>query len=590
MDTLSDHPDINDIFTLDRAILPDDVGIVGFVITGSATFVDPRLDFGRALVLPTGERLQVRASPRGALGKLMEPGEVRVVVAVRRMPNKQPQSSVAVLVRVSDFDGTELDHTRDSTSAMCAGAGGLHMLSAARFSKHTNDISLDVTNEGFHYIGPVLLSVDRPGETSRFTPALAYARLAAVLAGQEVPVKNYPLLCSLPNNDYVTLVSSLISGLRSSAPRGGPGASFVSYTNVAVRMLESMDAEGLLCLLTDARTSGGLPDMLVLPAGMKLTIVMACRIATFAREYAHVAPTPRDARLNIELSVAFAARFPPIILNDGENTESTYAIDLVLSHATDHLADYMQTCQSSRAPALVYFASLGQRLISETCGKLQHQDNVDYEAVEILHAAPRAELLKDPLADAKYAALRPDGAHTHMRSSRQTRFLGTPQAALRDQLVEIHYEVEQYLRTGTFFHGGRDLILAHDTSDGERPPCAKCAPRPCDCIHPDSESKPTNSPSLNSAAMQAAISAVYSTLRNDGHASDLYGLGCFIVTEHEHKPCVDCGTTTGVLPSTLTPMQNTWCPECCATRCRSCAAAANANGLQVLCSACKTKE
>ncbi len=572
MDTLTDRADIADVDALELAILPTAEGVVGFAVAGVGAFLSDAVPFGRALRVPTGDALQVRVSPRGALGRPLARGETRVVAVKRRPPHGAALVSLAVLVRVDDYDAPTFDAGREGATNRCVGAGGLHLFTPARFSKHSRAFDEATTSDGYHYLAPVLCAIEDEERKERaITPGMTYARLAAILAGLDVALPNPPLMSSVTYAAYTDRVGALLGAVRDVSPAHRLG--FAALPNVAVRLLESMDAEGLLCLLTDERTRDTLPDMLVLPMGLKLTVVAACRIATRAREYAGVVPTARDARINAELMTAFASHFPPV-----EPRERTYAIDVVLSLTLQSLDERAARRgeEASSVPATAYFASLGQRLVSELFGEL------DAEAVEpAAPAAPAAarrgappELLRDPVLEAKYAALRREGTGGYLRAGWQPRLLRTPQAVLRDQLLRIHVEVERYLRTGAFLRDGVDLQAAQCTRPvGPPTACPQCDPEPCDCI---TDVQALMHERLNPHAISAAVSSVLSALLNDGQAFDVFRMSCFVLSEHETNACPDCGAPTRVLAAALLRTTGAWCDTCHAVRCTACASAAAA--------------
>lgn len=138
-------------------------GAVGVCIVGNSALCDPRDSYwGRAILIETGEYIQMRVCPRGSAARRLEDDASRFIATRRTSIN-----SVPVVASVVLFLPRYVRFTEGSTPLTCGstiGCRGVHVLLPSLFNKHASrrDPTAGYASfdpEGFHSVRPATICV-----------------------------------------------------------------------------------------------------------------------------------------------------------------------------------------------------------------------------------------------------------------------------------------------------------------------------------------------------------------------------------------------------------------------------------------------
>lgn len=171
-------------------------GTVGVCIAGQNALCDANDGYwGRALLLNTGEHMQVRVCPRGSAAQPVGKNDSRMISTRRTSIN-----SIPVVASMIVFQPRSCSFTEGANPMTCAstiGCRGVHMLLPSLFNKHASLRNpsfgyASIDPEGFHSVRPSTICVStrvqsRKGLHFSMTPGYAYLTIAAHLFGVDLP-------------------------------------------------------------------------------------------------------------------------------------------------------------------------------------------------------------------------------------------------------------------------------------------------------------------------------------------------------------------------------------------------------------------
>lgn len=569
-------------------------GTVGAIVIGESGLSDPSDGYwGRALQLPTGEHLQVRLHPRNSFGRPLEGDETRFIAVRRTSHGTVPRIGFGVFYLPRELRINQ--GTTPLTKAATIGCRGVHILLPSLFSKHDphrdtepghpQHPQLDL--EGFHSIRPstLCLAVNRRGDRQSltFTPGDAYMVIGAHMGGVDMPDPLQRSANNMTDSDH----SKQIAARQKRMTQAIGEKKACSYVASALTMCELLSAEGVLGLMCNSFFIGAFPDMMHSPCGIPLCISMAVHIACFPLRFDLPPCTKQDAFANQEIMHSFMSRWGKVMLDDFR------AIDVAVKSGYDNAR--MQAEKKGELQMLhdnmKFWQRVGQRVVTKVTS------NPDDETRGGVKAALNtrfgvAELLSDPVSEAKYNAFAQRGFLTPVHEAPIDRIFMAPRADIRTTLNRVQDNTEAWLRTG---HFGKQQIshpnvnVATGTSARKnRYPCKTCGTCfSCDCVL-RAATGPTHTNSLDSSssesdddddimdnkicvdAMESAAGAIAIAMLHGAHAMHQFQVKCFLFGDNCSNKCADCDADVSVLQGTLFTTKAGDCRQCNRRRCYEC--------------------
>lgn len=416
-DTLDDvSKSVRTVADLDALICTPLKGVVGVTIGGPATLSDPGTAYwGKAMRRETGEYIQLRVCPRGCMDKPLGDSEWRMIAVRRSGPGIITDVTVAmVFLPRTCITGTE---RLSLATARTTGCRGLHILLPSLWNKHnaTRDQSMAhaaTDLDGFHCVLPSSITLSR-GRQNKLTghhpvsvcPGPSYAVMAAHMAGVDEPDPLTRPVEWMTEAQHSKLVASKTRKLLSS--KGEQRAA--AYMSSALTITELLSAEGIVSMLCNQFFEDVLPDMIHSPLGMVLLIVMSTRLACYPQRFG-LTPmsTEQDNYACSELACLVNSQWSAVV-----RKKNYRAIDVIIrsgidnarAHSCDDVA--LSRCMSEQ---MQFWQRVGQRIVT----KLFAQEPSGVKCDTILG---HADLVDDPISDAKYEFLRAAGLAQPLREA-----------------------------------------------------------------------------------------------------------------------------------------------------------------------------
>lgn len=450
----------------------------------------------------SGEHLQIRVCPRGVANKPIASGETRVI-AVRRTRRGLSSPQVAFAVLFLPESCVSVDCHAPMSSARTIGCRGVQLLLPSLFAKHDphrdrakGHADIDVC--GFHTVRPHTVAItkrlpanDGPCRLSlSVAPGESYLVIAGHICGVDVPDPLCRAAITVTDLEHKKRVGSLTRTITRSV--GESEAAL--YVSSALTIVDLLGAEGIIGMLCHSLFQGVLPDMLHSPIGMVLCLVMASRIACHPGRFNLPACTKQDEYANKEMTALFEARWEPVMKNGYR------AIDVAIQSGRDNasarsvaegvrtpllllLAACLPACPEPRTlllpfvlprwdgclcarreqvakdedgffpfmdDNLAFWQRVGQRINSKVMSDPQDDRRSDKAAERRETRFGHADLLFDPVTDAKYAALARNSLATPVREAPIRHVCFAPRGDMRTTFQRMSDAVERWLRTGMY--------------------------------------------------------------------------------------------------------------------------------------------
>lgn len=547
----------------------------GIVISGASKLSHSSIGYwGRAFALESGEYFQMRICPKGCIGRPLGEESTRVIAVRRSGLNNKTHTACAIifLPRACPTIGAAL------SCGKTTGCRGLHLLLPSIFSKHQvvreGDVGRATTDLcGFHSVRPYCFTISnkvkcegkKVSTSTSVAPGLAYVTIAAQLAGTDIDEPLTRSHVDITDDKYRVQVGNMIAKISKSAGEVATSEGLAS----GLTILEVLSVEGVLSILSHAFFEGVIPDTMHAPGGLPLIIVMACRIAMASDSYGLPSPTPVDAAANNELKMIFESRWKAV-------ANGSFAIDLAIKSGNDNtnarLAE-MPAMKMHYADNLIFWQRLGQRIITKAFSDATH-DRRDVVRTRLQTRFGPAELLMDPLTDAKYAWLEKLQCMQPLAEAPVNKITFASLSEVRTQLIRMHELVESWLRTG--FYG--DMCISRpNVNVGVRHPtkCARYGTENCDCIASDSSSSDDGDDVLDNRvcvdSLEQAATSISLALLHGGFAVHNFGINTFAAGDRITNTCADCDNRVDVLQGILFENAASKCALCDRPRCFKCA-------------------
>tara|TARA_B100001057_G_scaffold498043_1_gene603903 strand:- start:91 stop:2079 length:1989 start_codon:yes stop_codon:yes gene_type:complete len=569
-------------------------GTVGAIILGESGLSDPSEGYwGRALQLSTGEHLQVRLHPRNSFERPLDDDEIRFVAIRRTSHGTVPHIGFGVFYRPRELHVTEC--TTPMTSGATIGCRGVHILLPSLFSKHDPHRDKDkghaqLNLEGFHSIRPatLCLAVNRGGPKSdvaySFTTGDAYMVMGAHMAGVDMPD---PLQRSA-NNMTETDHSKQIAARQRRITKSIGDKKACNYVSSALTLCELLSAEGVLGIMCNSFFAGAFPDMMYSPCGVPLCISMAVHIACYPERFMLPPCTKQDTFANREMIRCFKSRWGKVMLDDFR------AIDVAVKSGYDNART--QAGNSGEAQILYdnmkFWQRVGQRVITKVTSNPDDEIRGGSKKVNNTRFGV-AELLTDPISDAKYAAFAQSGFLKPVVEAPINKIFMAPRADVRTTLHRVQDNTEAWLRTGQFkkhqISRANVNIATGSRSRKNRYPCKKCGTCfQCECSLVCASKTPSESLLDTSSsesdddgddimdnkicmdAMESAAGAIAIAMLHGAYAMHQFQVKCFLFGDKCSNKCADCDADVSVLQGTLFTTKAGECRQCNRRRCYKC--------------------
>lgn len=552
----------------------------GVVISGGAALSDASAGYwGRAFSLESGEYIQVRICPKGSFGKPLQAEHTRVVAVRRSGLNSPPRTSFAVLFAPRKCPASAITGTL--SCGKTAGCRGLHILLPSLFSKHQSVRDKDngfatIDLMGFHSIRPYTFTISnsvvcdghRIHSTTSVAPGIAYVTIAGHLAGHDTPDPLVRSHIDITDDKYRTQVGSVINTMSKKV-----GENLASEClSSALTIIELLSAEGLLMMLSHSFFDGVLPDTVHAPGGMPLLVVMSCRVALLYDTFGLPSPTPVDKAANQELRMMFESRWKPF-------ASGSYAIDLAMKNGVDSAHVRMTEIPPMKlhySDNLIFWQRVGQRIITKAFSDGNAERKADAKVSQSTIFGP-AELVMDPVSDAKYSWLQKLGIVQPLMESPVNKISFASLHDVRTQLVRMHDLVEDWLRTGFY---GEVSINSPNVNICQRPDAdTRNAIREGmspfdDEIHSSNSSSEDEDEVLDHQvcvdALEQAGTSISIALLHGGFAVHNFGISTFVASEKIFNTCADCDAKVDVMQGILFANNASACAMCDRPRCFKC--------------------
>lgn len=569
-------------------------GAVGAIVLGQSGLSDPSEGYwGRALQLPTGEHLQVRLYPRNSFERPLQEHETRFVAIRRTSHGTVPRVGFGVFYLPRAIRVAESSTPMISGSTI--GCRGVHILLPSLFSKHDphrdkNKGHAQLDMEGFHSIRPstLCLEVSRRGPKQEgaysFTTGDAYMVMGANMAGVDMPDPLQRSADNMTESDHLKQVTARQRRMTKSVG----DKKTCSYVASALTLCELLSAEGVLGLMCNSFFTGAFPDMMYSPCGVPLCISMALHIACYPERFSLPPCTKQDAFANREIIRSFKSRWGKVMLDDFR------AIDVAVKSGYDNART--QAGKNGEAQMLQdnmkFWQRVGQRVIAKITS------NPDDEVRDGLKKTANtpfgvAELLTDPISNAKYTAFSQMGFLNPVQEAPIDKIFMAPRADIRTTLNRVQDNTEAWLRTG---HFGKHQISRPNvnTASGKhtkknRYPCKTCGTCfKCNCSLANttglavarlldtssSESDDDGDDIMDNKicmdAMESAAGAIAIAMLHGAYAMHQFQVKCFLFGNKCSNKCADCDAEVSVLQGTLFTTKAGECRQCNRRRCYEC--------------------
>ena len=457
------------------------------------------------------EQWFVRSAPKGRIGELLRPGEVRQVSVLVRQGERSTAATVTNIklwlpeddVHERVIQGKQERRNDRGTltfGAMGVAVHGIHLFDDAEWvARSTMDGHSD------HGVLSSIATIHKEStiEVSKVEASMtARYMLGGAIAGVVVPGQ-YPTLrhcvehhtasvwdTTLANNQIH--FGRMVFMANSRADKRFPG----KLLFMAEDVFEQMSFTGHLDMVADTFYDGALPDDAHKPNGLALMLAIAVRIACNPSRWGLPAPLPEDAYAAKETALLIESVLPSVGATglDGIGGEQTYSIDLVINRAIEQMRGIVHKLQAGQldgkqlgldhklmgrtmTETITFLYCTGMALCIDVCGLVPQQAD---GSSGLYTSSGFAEKLCDPSIESRTESAYSAGlGQLYPRwPTVRTSTKGKRQIALTKVLVSV----DQWLRTrkykGTVLAQtaqAADSVLPQDLDPSKTAPDAQVA-------------------------------------------------------------------------------------------------------------------
>jgi len=577
-DTL-DNVDIEDVSTVEelyKQIMGPLVGTVGVVVTGVSEMSDPSYGYwGRALIMCTGERLQMRILPRGAYHRVPVYEESRMIAVRRTSHGRAPNVGFAVLYRPRSVMSIDVSKT-PLANGRTIGCRGVHLILPSLFRKHDphhrkgkGHAQLD--QQGFHSIRPstLMVSVNTPRSVKEsqirsfsMTSGDAYLVMAGHMAGVDIP-------------DVMTRASSVVTDANHSRhivakqrriTNAIGEAQTARYVASALTLCELLCAEGVLSIMCNSFFAGAQPDMLFSPSGVPLCIVMAVHIACNSERFGLPSCTTQDTQVNLDMMRSFNSRWGAVMLNGFR------ALDVAIKSAHDNATTQCNSDNEAKAHVednMKFWQRIGQRTIAKLMSNPSDEVPGGIASACVTRFGT-ADSILDPITTCKYNELEKMGFNLSIKETAIDKVFLAPRCDIRTMMALVQDNIETWLRTGMFAqHRLSKANVNVASTPSNRPGGNAPGLDPSSSTDSDDDDDILDN-KVCIDAMESAVGAMAAAMTRGPCVMNQLGLQCFLATDNCSNKCADCEQTVSVYEGTLFATNVSECRNCNRKRCFTC--------------------
>jgi hypothetical protein len=575
-DTLDDVPyDVRTPKDLDNLLQTPLKGAVGVVLGGAAVLSDPSSAYwGKAMRLQTGEYLQLRVCPRGRMEVPLGDSEWRMIAVRRSGPGIVTDVSVAmVFLPRTCITGME---RLSLTTARTTGCRGLHLLLPSLWQKHNatrdhNTPAAATDVDGFHCVLPCSVTISK-GMRSKLVestavsvcPGPSYAVIAAHMAGVDEPDPLTRPIEWMTEGQHTKLLTSKTKKLLSAKGEARSAA----YMSSALTVTELLSAEGIVSMLCNTYFEDVLPDMIHSPLGMVLLIVMATRMACYPQRFGLMpVGTPQDNYACAELACLVNSQWEPVV-----KKKNYRAIDVIIRSGIDNARAHagkdvaLGRCMNEQ---MQFWQRVGQRVVTKLFAQEPSGVNCDT-------FLGNADLVEDPISDAKYAYLSDAGLAQPLREAPINRVTMADNADVRATLLRMYDSVEYWLSTGLY---ARVRISNANVNVSKRPEGSSSSGS-------DEDGDDVIEKKLCLDAVESGASMLSVAMLHGASVMHQLGMRCHLVGEGCTSKCADCDAEVSPVQGMLFGCTFSACAHCGRRRCFACITKATNNGRTLQCKRC----
>lgn len=559
--------------------------------------------WGRSVLLHTGEKLQLKFSPR----TMLEDEHAGIALISVKMTNSTGLSSVRTAILFAPE--LEIPPGVDSMRRSCAllGPRGTHLLLISFFKQHTPSIkpnqlstaSWTINPHGCGSVRSTTFSVtnvlakkggkkgkraDQQSTSNAYknfdhstanlvAPGTSGMLIAAEISNCDMPDSERRPSAPIHVNEWQRLMETATNGVLEDDAEIGQSAIAAS-----VAITELLSGEGIISMLSNEFFHGALPDNLHNPLGMGLIICMAVRIAMVPGLHGLKNSAIVDQVASAEIRSIFEAQMHEIpFLN------RMYAIDVALNMAKKNTSTTRASNSNFNAKTLVddqlnYWHRAGQSIVTSLYGPGTSLDR----PLKSRFGTPWR--YHDPLLAARDTKAIDLGVSVHHIRDGARINLATI-SVRRVQLMRLLVEVEKYLRNGVFIET-RMMPPNDDALAGEQmvnnhvrlqelilPQVQKHFEEGKNC---DFSSQRQMQDELykcyNMAAVAQATLDMTEALTAGPVVHFKHKIGAYLVADSQSSPCCDCNRSVHVLQGIMLMHGAGECVVCHAKRCLACSA------------------
>ena len=526
---------------------------VGVVVCGeNDSPISPHNNYwGRSLVLPNGEHLQVRIYPRNTFDKQIADNETRFVLI--RRTSKHGQNSVAsvglgifYLPRVSVAD----ERSSAAANGSSIGCRAVHILLPSIFSLHDaqRDTSVGHANvdvEGFHCIRPSTVCIPTRLGEFKIAPGYGWLAIAGHMGGTDV----CDTIEASTNVVAETFHDKEIEQRQQRIVKSIGQQKTEACMSSALVLCELLSAESVLGLMCNSCFAGALPGALVMPFGIPLTIAMAVYIACYPKRFNLSPGTEQDKFANKEMIRAFHSRWQTL-------QEDARAFDIAIKFSYTNAVKEAEAQNLSKElhDNLAFWKHVGQRVVTKLMSDPSDEIGEDYTSVSN-NKFGLAEFVIDPVSDFKYATFGKKGYFAKVCDT-PGKIFTAPRSDMKTAFYSVQDTIEIWLRTGMFGPRRMSKPNVPKFSSG-------CKSKSGDDSNGDT--------AFCINAMESAAQAMTTSMLFGAFSMHQYNIKCYLFADGCTHKCADCNENVDVLQGTLFDSQASACEQCNRRRCFKCA-------------------
>ena len=343
-----------------------------------------------------------------------------------------------------------------------------------------------------------------------------------------------------------------------------------AYVSSALTITELLSAEGIVSMLCNTYFEDALPDMIHSPLGMVLLIVMATRLACYPQRFGLMSVgTEQDNYACAELACLVNSQWGAVV-----KKKNYRAIDVIIRSGIDNARAHagsdhaLGRCMHEQ---MLFWQRVGQRVVT----KLFAQEPSGVNSDTFLG---HADLVEDPLSDAKYEYLRSAGLAQPLREAPINRVTIADNADCRATLLRMYDSIGYWLKTGLY---AQVRISNANVNVSKKPAGASSSGS-------DDDSDDVIEKKLCLDAVESGASLLSVAMLHGASVMHQLGMRVHLVGDNCFAKCADCDESVNPLQGMLFGCTYAACAHCGRRRCFDCITKAIPDKRMAHCTRCST--